>query len=62
MMNKQLRITLVKSLIGVTEKHRRVVVGLGLRRTNHTVDRPDTPEIRGMVNKVPYLLRWEELS
>jgi large subunit ribosomal protein L30 len=62
MMSKLLRITLVKSLIGVTEKHRRVVVGLGLHRTNHTVERPDTPEIRGMVNKVPYLLRWEELS
>ncbi|WP_077273103.1 50S ribosomal protein L30 [Acidithiobacillus thiooxidans] len=61
-MSKQLRITLVKSLIGVTEKHRRVVVGLGLHRTNHTVERPDTLEIRGMVNKVPYLLRWEELS
>lgn len=62
MMSKQLRITLVKSLIGVTEKHRRIVDGLGLRRTNNTVERPDTPEIRGMVNKVPYLLRWEELS
>ncbi|WP_010639674.1 50S ribosomal protein L30 [Acidithiobacillus thiooxidans] len=61
-MSKQLRITLGQSLIGVTEKHRRVVVGLGLHRTNHTVERPDTPEIRGMVNKVPYLLRWEELS
>ncbi|WP_414041992.1 50S ribosomal protein L30 [Acidithiobacillus sp. M4-SHS-6] len=61
-MSKQLRITLVKSLIGVTEKHRRVIAGLGLRRTNHTVEHSDTPEIRGMLNKVPYLLRWEELS
>ncbi len=60
-MNKQLRITLTRSLIGVTEKHRRVVAGLGLRHTNHTVERIDGPEIRGMVNKVSYLLRWEEV-
>ena len=61
-MSKRLRITLVKSLIGVAEKHRRVVVGLGLRHTHHSVERLDTPEIRGMVNKVPYMIRWEELS
>ena len=61
-MSKRLRITLVKSLIGVTDKHRRVVVGLGLRHTHHSVERLDTPEIRGMVKRVPYLLRWEELS
>lgn len=60
-MNKQLRITLARSLIGVTEKHRRVVAGLGLRHTNHTVERLDRPEIRGMVNKISYLLRWEEV-
>lgn len=61
-MSKHLRITLVKSLIGVAERQRRIVVGLGLRHTNHSVERLDTPEIRGMVNKIPYLLRWEELS
>ena len=60
-MSKHLRITLIKSLIGVADKHRRVVLGLGLRHTNHSVERLDSPEIRGMVNKIPYLLRWEEL-
>ena len=60
-MNKQLRITLTRSLIGVTEKHRRVVAGLGLRHPNHPVERLDRPEIRGMVNKISYLLRWEEV-
>ncbi|MCE5393424.1 MAG: 50S ribosomal protein L30 [Acidithiobacillus sp.] len=61
-MSKSLRITLVRSLIGVTEKHRQNVRGLGLRHTHHSVVRPDTPEIRGMIKKIPYLLRWEELS
>ncbi len=61
-MSHKLRVTLVKSLIGVTEKHRRTVRGLGLRRTWQVVDLIDTPEIRGMIRKVPYLLQWEELS
>ncbi len=61
-MSHKLRVTLVKSLIGVTEKHRRTVRGLGLRRMWQVVDLIDTPEIRGMIRKVPYLLQWEELS
>ncbi len=61
-MSHKLRVTLVKSLIGVTEKHRMTVRGLGLRRTWQAVDLIDTPEIRGMIRKIPYLLKWEELS
>ncbi|MEY2342174.1 50S ribosomal protein L30 [Acidithiobacillus sp. IBUN Pt1247-S3] len=61
-MSKILRVTLVRSLIGITEKHRATVRGLGLRHTGHTVELSDTPEVRGMIKKVPYLLRWEEQS
>jgi len=54
-----LRITLVRSLSGRPESVRRVVRGLGLTRLNRTVTRKDTPEIRGMVEKVKFLLRVE---
>ncbi|MCE5361169.1 50S ribosomal protein L30 [Candidatus Igneacidithiobacillus taiwanensis] len=61
-MSKMLKVTLVRSLIGVTAKHRSTIRGLGLRHTGHCVELADTPEVRGMIRKVPYLLRWEELS
>ncbi len=61
-MSKTLRVTLIRSLIGITEKHRATVRGLGLRRTGHSVELVDSPEVRGMIRKIPYLLRWEELS
>ena len=61
-MSKTLRVTLIHSLIGITEKHRATVRGLGLRRTGHSVELVDSPEVRGMIRKIPYLLRWEELS
>ena len=51
-----IRIKLVRSLIGSTSHQRAVVAGLGLRRLNHTVERKDTREIRGMVAKVPHLV------
>ena len=57
---KTLKVTLVKSTIGTIEKHRACVRGLGLRRLNHTVQVADTPENRGMINKVNYLLKCEE--
>ena len=57
-----LRITLVKSLNRRLQNHKDCVRGLGLRRINHTVERPATPENLGMVNKVRYLLNVEELS
>lgn len=61
-MSAMLRITLVRSLSGRTERARRVVKGLGLTRVNRTVVRKDTPEIRGMVEKVRFLLRVEEAA
>ena len=51
-----IEVKLVRSLIGSTAHQRAVVAGLGLRRLNHTVERIDTREIRGMVAKVPHLV------
>lgn len=58
--SNKLRVTLVKSINGTIGKHRATVRGLGLRRMNHTVEVEDTPAIRGMINKVNYLVRVEE--
>lgn len=55
-----LKVTLVKSMIGRPEKHRRVLRGMGLTRLNKTVELPDTPAVRGMVFKVAHLVRTEE--
>ena len=54
-----IKVTLVKSTIGRIESHRASVRGLGLRRLNHTVEVQDTPENRGMINAVNYLLKVE---
>ena len=51
-----LRIRYVRSAIGRPATQKRVVKGLGLRRLNQIVERPDTPEIRGMVNKIGHLV------
>ncbi len=59
---KQLRIKLVRSVIGRPQKHREVVKGLGLRRISSQVVRKDCPEIRGMINMIPHLLDVEELD
>jgi large subunit ribosomal protein L30 len=56
---KMLKVTLVKSVIGTKESHRASVRGLGLRRMNHTVEVEDTPAVRGMINKVYYLVKCE---
>jgi large subunit ribosomal protein L30 len=58
---KKLKVTLVKSPIHTIERHKACVRGLGLRRMHHTVEVQDTPEIRGMINKVAYMLRCEEV-
>ena len=55
-----LKVTLVKSMIGRPEKHRRVLRGMGLTKLNRTVELKDTPSIRGMINKVLHLVRAEE--
>ncbi|HBQ44785.1 MAG TPA: 50S ribosomal protein L30 [Thiomicrospira sp.] len=57
---KTVKVTLVKSTIGRLPAHRACVSGLGLRRINHSVTVIDTPENRGMINKVSYLLKVEE--
>ena len=54
-----LSVTLIKSFYGRLPAHRATVNGLGLKRINHTVELQDTPEIRGMINKVSYLLKVE---
>ena len=59
---KKLRLTLVKSRFGRLPKHRACVAGLGLRRMHQTVEVIDTPQNRGMVNKISYLLRVEEVG
>ena len=59
-MSAMLKITLVKGLSGRPERQRNVVKGLGLTRLNRSVVRQDTPEIRGMVEKVKFLLQVEE--
>ena len=56
---KTLKVTLVRSLIGTMRTHRATVRGLGLRRINHAVEVIDTPAVRGMINKVAYLLKCE---
>ena len=61
-MSGKLKITLVKSIIGRPEKHRKVVRGMGLRKLNKSVVRVDTPEIRGMINAVSHLVHAEEIS
>ncbi|MBO9494159.1 MULTISPECIES: 50S ribosomal protein L30 [Gammaproteobacteria] len=59
MAEKMIKVTLVKSTNGRLESHKACVRGLGLRRINHTVEVEDTPSVRGMINKVSYLVRVE---
>jgi len=56
---KTLKVTLVKSPIGTRPEHRATVRGLGLRRINHCVEVADSPAVRGMINKVSYLVKCE---
>lgn len=55
-----LKITLVRSLIGRPETQRKVVRALGLGKTNSVVEKTDNPQIRGMINKVAHLVKVEE--
>lgn len=58
--NKKIRVTLVKSLNGRLQSHKDTVRGLGLRRIRHRVELDDTPEIRGMINKIAYMVSVED--
>ncbi len=55
-----LSVTLIRSFFGRLPTHRATINGLGLKRINHTVELQDTPEVRGMINKVSYLLKVKE--
>jgi large subunit ribosomal protein L30 len=55
--DKRVTVTLVRSINGTRQSHRDTVRGLGLRRMHHTVELEDTPAVRGMINKVNYLLK-----
>ncbi len=59
MSDKKIKVTLVKSVIGTKQSHRATVRGLGLRRIGHCVELQDSPEVRGMINKVSYLVKAE---
>jgi len=61
MTDKRIKVTLIKSPIGRVATHRACVRGLGLRRIRHTVEVKNTPENRGMINKVQDMLLVEEL-
>ena len=58
---KELKVTLVKSKHGRLRSHKACVAGLGLRKMHQTVTVLDTPENRGMINRVSYLLSVEEV-
>ena len=60
MSKEMIKVTLVKSCNGRLKSHQACVRGLGLRRIGHTVAVEDTPSVRGMINKVNYLVRIEE--
>lgn len=60
--NKKVSVTLVRSPIGRQPAHRATVVGLGLKRLHQTVILDDTPSIRGMLNKVYYMLAIETVN
>ncbi len=59
-MGKMLKIKMVRSEIGRPEKQRKILRGMGLNKLNNTVTLVDTPQIRGMINKVIHLVSVEE--
>ncbi len=56
---KTIKVTQIKSIIGTIGSHRATMLGLGLRRINHTVEVIDTPSTRGMIKRVNYLVKCE---
>ena len=59
MAKETVKVTLIKSLIGRTASQKGNIVGLGLKKMHHTVELQDTPEVRGMINAVNFLLKVE---
>ena len=60
MVDKKIRVTQKKSVIGRLKTHKACIRGLGLRKINHTVDVEDTPAVRGMIKKVSYMVSVED--
>lgn len=60
-MANMLKITLVKSTIGSKPQHRKTMEALGLRKIRQVVEKPDNPQIRGMIDKVQHLVKVEEI-
>ena len=58
----KLKVTLIKSMIGRPEKHRKVLRGMGLTKLNRTVLLKDIPPVRGMIEKVSHLVKAEEVT
>jgi large subunit ribosomal protein L30 len=58
---KELKVTLVRSKHGRLKSHKACVTGLGLRKMHHTVTVADTPENRGMINRISYMIAVEEV-
>ncbi|HMW47092.1 MAG TPA: 50S ribosomal protein L30 [Cellvibrionaceae bacterium] len=59
MSKKLVKVTQTKSAAGRLAAHKACLIGLGLRRIGHTVEVEDTPSVRGMINKVSYMLKIE---
>jgi large subunit ribosomal protein L30 len=59
MAKKTVKVTLIKSTAKRLPNHKACIAGLGLRRIGHTVEVEDTPSVRGMMNKVHYLIKVE---
>lgn len=59
--SKELKVTLVRSKHGRLKKHKACVAGLGLRKMHQTVTVADTPENRGMINRISYMIAVEEV-
>ncbi len=57
MATKKIKVTQIKSGIGRIQSHRQCLAGLGLRRIGHCVEVEDTPSVRGMINKVNYMVK-----
>tara|TARA_Y100001970_G_scaffold105897_1_gene132691 strand:+ start:2839 stop:3030 length:192 start_codon:yes stop_codon:yes gene_type:complete len=58
---KILKLTQIRSSIGFKPKAKATLEALGLKNINHTVEKNDSPCLRGMINKIPYLLKVEEI-
>ena len=59
---RTLRVTWIKSSIGYSQRQKSTIRALGLRRLGHSVQHPDTPVIRGMINKVGHLVEVQEVE